>query len=440
MDTHGIVSSLSFILSLTFFYLSTASSQSGNLSKRPALALDPLPAKRSRTYRDEDDDGFQSDRESNRPVPPPVFRTSHARNPSTQTPSVNASRPARASSSNPDTSLGPDFRVTPVPLPQPLMPASQTSASSQSAPRVRPAPQPRPNPPAPNTDTETETETDSETEHKPLPGPRAAQQPRPAARPPATANAQPRERAAPVPAPAPPPTSESCTRSMPHRGPNNGSSGPRPPPAGLEGVDLESALEWATYFVEERMRGTSAAGPSGSAGQPNGPLTDLRARLQTAARSRMPQQVRQHSCYPPIEQPPPATTDPDIDMLPQNEELVNALAAAASGTRPVCNLIHLDDVIKTGFEQPTTPAKTGLGKYPGVRHRVVTTAILELLATACKKGVYQDTAVYRKWAQHAYRHCWETIALDVPYERPPDDLITTVRGNTVERSLRLTCI
>jgi hypothetical protein len=80
--------------------------------------------------------------------------------------------------------------------------------------------------------------------------------------------------------------------------------------------------------------------------------------------------------------------------------------------------------------QPT-PTKTGLGKYPGVRDRVATAGILHMLATACRKGVYQDTAVYRKWARHAYCHCWQTLATDAPYERLLDDLIATVRSDNV---------
>jgi hypothetical protein len=80
------------------------------------------------------------------------------------------------------------------------------------------------------------------------------------------------------------------------------------------------------------------------------------------------------------------------------------------------------------FVQPTL-TKTGLGKYPGVHHRVTTAAILQMLATACRKGVYQDTVVYRKWGRHTYRCCWETLAADVPYEQPPDDLLATIRSD-----------
>jgi hypothetical protein len=80
-------------------------------------------------------------------------------------------------------------------------------------------------------------------------------------------------------------------------------------------------------------------------------------------------------------------------------------------------------------------AKTGLSKYPGVRHRIATIAILEMLATACAKGVYQSSAVYRKWALDAYRRAWKEHAKNDPYEDPPDDLLKAV-SQPVTRDLQ----
>jgi hypothetical protein len=214
----------------------------------------------------------------------------------------------------------------------------EATTSSRSVPPVATPPRPQPKPPAPDTDTdtETETETDSESERKPPPASRATQQSRQAARPP-TSNAQPQEPARPAPA------HESRTSTMPPRDPNNSGSGPQLPPADLDSADLESVLEWAVHFAEQRTRGASAtgpsaAGPSSSSGRAEA-LADLRARFRAAARSRTPQQVRRHSGYPPMEQPPITSTNPDVDMLPQSEELLNAFTAAASGTRPVCSYL-----------------------------------------------------------------------------------------------------
>jgi hypothetical protein len=92
--------------------------------------------------------------------------------------------------------------------------------------------------------------------------------------------------------------------------------------------------------------------------------------------------------------------------------------------------MHITD----GFLKPTE-ALSGLAKYHGNRQMVASKAILDLLATAATKGVYQPSETYRKWAINGYRRAWKKHAAHVPYEQPPDELIRLVRVRTCFVSL-----
>jgi hypothetical protein len=57
---------------------------------------------------------------------------------------------------------------------------------------------------------------------------------------------------------------------------------------------------------------------------------------------------------------------------------------------------------------------------------VAAQAIIELLAMAAPKGVYQPADIFQEWAMNCYRRAWKQIACDEPYEDPPEDLLRTV--------------
>lgn len=68
-----------------------------------------------------------------------------------------------------------------------------------------------------------------------------------------------------------------------------------------------------------------------------------------------------------------------------------------------------------------------MGKYPGVRKSVASKAIVDLIAKATQRGVYQHQDTLIRWAVNAYRRAWKKYAAHVPYEEAPDDLLKAVR-------------
>jgi hypothetical protein len=83
-------------------------------------------------------------------------------------------------------------------------------------------------------------------------------------------------------------------------------------------------------------------------------------------------------------------------------------------------------IINQPLVQPLEASKSGLGKYPSNRSKAATRGIIELLAIATQKGIYQPPDIFQHWALSCYRRAWKEIACDEPYEDPPEDLLRTV--------------
>ncbi|KAF8595748.1 hypothetical protein BDV93DRAFT_514724 [Ceratobasidium sp. AG-I] len=385
--------------------------------------MDPQEEMNSQDELAADPDANMTDPADFPPLPPPLFGTQLSKRTSvssTQGAAVNApsSRPSRPEST-PTGHTGRSanimveasasargLAITPVPEPR----KSRPSANGQTAPsntqqRVR-APQAttRKDPPPPHKPPNPSTATESETESEPLAPPRHS---RPHAN---SRHTQPSKPAATQ--PAPPPLS-----SQPSDRRNN-----TVPPAPkqdqlmdrlkdiLAGGDEDEVLNWAMHFVQKRTKGPEP-GPSRSRAQPDATV-DLRSRFRANARSRSPDDVRRHARYPRLPQPSPAPTpDSDHDDLPEPGEVAAAVAAVAGGANAP---VALDD------------EGTGLGKYRDQRGKVATKAIVELLALASEKGVYQNQETCLKWALNCYRRGWKEHARHVDYEEAPNDLLRTM--------------
>ncbi|KAF8593979.1 hypothetical protein BDV93DRAFT_516139 [Ceratobasidium sp. AG-I] len=180
----------------------------------------------------------------------------------------------------------------------------------------------------------------------------------------------------------------------------------------LSGGNEDDVLEWAQHFVKNRTV-NSQPGSSKSHMQRDA-ASNLRSRFLANTRSRTPDDRRRHAPYPrlPEASPPPMPGyDADDDDLPDPNEVAAAVAAVAGGANvPVAQ----DD------------EGTGLGKFRGQRGKVATKAIIELLAVASEKGVYQNQEIYMKWALNCYRRAWKEHAQHEFYQEAPDNLLKTM--------------
>ncbi|KAF8606950.1 hypothetical protein BDV93DRAFT_553407 [Ceratobasidium sp. AG-I] len=396
--------------------------QDTRMTKRPRKNPNDEPDELDEIEADPDAD--MSDPEGCPPLPPPLFRTQlskQASASSTQGAVVNAtiSRPSGAQSTPALHTRRPahpmyealasdrGLAITPVPEPRKTRPSAGTRAAPSNpqqhvrAPKVttHKAPPYLPlEPPNPSTATQSETE------------------PEPPA-PPAKALPHPNTRLA-------QPSKPTAAKTKPHHTssqPGNRRNNPVPPAEEhdelmdrlkhiLAGGDENDVLDWATHFVQKRTHNPEPG--------PSKPRTlrdagaDLRSRFRANARSRTPDDVRRHARYPRLRDPSPTPMPAsDSDNIPEPEELVAAVAAVAGGAKaPVVQ----------------DAEGTGLGKYPGYRLKVATKAIVELLATASEKGVYQNQEIYMKWALNCYRRAWRDHAAHVPYMEAPDDLLKTI--------------
>ncbi|KAF8594966.1 hypothetical protein BDV93DRAFT_564878 [Ceratobasidium sp. AG-I] len=171
----------------------------------------------------------------------------------------------------------------------------------------------------------------------------------------------------------------------------------------MAGGSEEAVIEWAVHLMRQPFRRPASnlshsraqptAGPSHSGDQPKS-QSKLQSRFHASAKARTPGEICKHAQYRRVEDvpttPPPGSSHDD---LPEPEELLTAMAAAAAGVHP-----------------PVNHDKNGLGKYPGVRKLVASKAILDLIAKVAQKGVYQDHDTLLKWSVNAYCHAWKKYA------------------------------
>ncbi|KAG9102671.1 hypothetical protein FRC06_001471 [Ceratobasidium sp. 370] len=66
-----------------------------------------------------------------------------------------------------------------------------------------------------------------------------------------------------------------------------------------------------------------------------------------------------------------------------------------------------------------------MNRYPGTHGKVASRAIPGLLATATRKGVFQDQDIYLKWGQNEYIWAWKKYYPHIWYKPPPLDLLRT---------------
>jgi hypothetical protein len=151
--------------------------------------------------------------------------------------------------------------------------------------------------------------------------------------------------------------------------------------------------------------------------------------LRTAAQAHTSPEKCRHAKYPPIAQPPPAIDNNDDEgAVPQGEDFLAAADAAESGKK-VVGVSFFQETMLTLILQPT-PSKVGLGKYPHLR-RVTAATILDMLASACLKGIYQSPQAYQNWVLDGYRRVWGNLHKDRRYVPAPDDLLPTLSAPDV---------
>ncbi|KAG9123542.1 hypothetical protein FRC07_014783 [Ceratobasidium sp. 392] len=433
--------------------------------KRPGSSHEAGNSKRLRidqhSGRDDDENMYEHD--DSPPLPTPTLRTQLARNlPSGLTERLTAtsiSQPEAArtyQSWHTTASKVRGWAVTPVPEPrgkvlprlarsQPTKPTTSSSVGATAA-RVRPiAPRPPPSPTAfksadansnglsqpmdldadvrtpaepstrqPNTRNGTQSETESEPDKPPARRPTNSDQPgqhSDRASGTATSTAQPRQ-------PRQPPTSHESRSSGSDARTHTDDSIQRLVDILNGGGDQEALVDWAIHMAERRVEqtrtNTTSSNAQPTASSSRSQPSDLRHRLQTAARSRTPSQVQQHARYPRLNNPSTRPANPNFDtndieeILPEPNDILCAAAAASSGMKPPAD------------------AKWGLGKYPGTRRKVASRAIVEFLAVAAARGVYQPADILQKWALNCYRRAWKKLAPNEQYEDPPDDLLQTM--------------
>ncbi|KAF8594019.1 hypothetical protein BDV93DRAFT_581280 [Ceratobasidium sp. AG-I] len=391
------------------------------VAKRPRIDREDMMGSMDELAADPDAD--MSDPEGCPPLPPPLFGTQLSKQPSvssTQGAAVNAPSSRLSQPAPPPTlptrkpvqsileatSSARGLAITPVPEPRKIRPSADTqAASSRSHQRVHAtqAPIRKDPPPPPRKPSNPSTATESETESEPSAPPRQPR-PRPSSRP-----VQPSKPPAAQPNPNPSSSQPGDRRNnTTHTAPDQDQLMDRLKNI-LAGGDEEDVLKWAMHFVQKRT-GNSISGPSKPRTQPDAAV-DLRSRFHANVRSRTPDDVQRHARYPRLPEPSPPPIPGSDNDLPEPEEVAAAVAAVAGGAKaPVAN----DD------------EGTGLGKYRGQRGKVATKAIIELLAMASEKGVYQNQEVYLKWCLNCYRRAWKVHAPHVNYQEAPDDLLKTM--------------
>jgi hypothetical protein len=207
-----------------------------------------------------------------------------------------------------------------------------------------------------------------------------------------------------------------------------GADGPVPADGSDIDIDIDNLLDLVLHFADERIAArqglNGASGSSNQAGGSTAASSDLRVRLRAFAQSRTSHEKSRHAQYPRIAQPAPPAPDNDDDDLPEGEDFSAALDAAAEGKKAVSKVTFLQTELIHLSKPPAS--KSGLGQYSSHVRRVAATAILDMLTSACIKGVYQSPEAYMKWARDGYRRAWTTHAKDRPYERPAEDLLRSV--------------